>query len=164
MNRALRGFLQRYAFQEAPYVTAREFVAALRSETPDSLQYVVDDLFESITLWDNKVDDVSVTQRADGRYSVTLDFSSRKVRADSLGNETEQPMTDYIDVGVFGPAEPGNELGRPLSVHKVHVTEAETRVEIVVDEEPVKVGVDPYNKLIDRVPGDNVRDAPAPGG
>ena len=34
----------------------------------------------------------------------------------------------------------------------------------VVDEEPVKAGIDPYNKLIDRVPGDNVQDAPAPGG
>jgi ABC-type transport system involved in multi-copper enzyme maturation permease subunit len=164
MNRALSGFLERYAFQEAPYVTAREFVAALRAETPDSLQYVIDDLFETITLWDNKVDEVSVVARDDGRYAVTLDFSSRKVRADSLGNETEMPMSDYIDVGVFGPAEPGNELGRPLSVYKIQVTEPQSSIEIVVEEEPVKVGVDPYNKLIDRVPGDNVRDAPAPGG
>jgi len=164
MNRALRGFLREYAFQEAPYVTAREFVAALRAETPDSMQYVIDDLFETITLWDNKVDDVTVETRPDGRYAVAMDFSSRKIRADSLGNETEVPMADYVDVGVFGPAEPGNELGRPLSVYKVRVTEPETRVEILVDEEPVKVGIDPYNKLIDRVPGDNVRDAPAPGG
>ena len=73
-------------------------------------------------------------------------------------------MGDYIDVGVFGEPEPGNALGRPLSVYKVHVTAAETSVEIIVDEEPVKAGIDPYNKLIDRVPGDNVQDAPAPGG
>ena len=160
MNRALRGFIETYAFQEAPYVTAREFVGALRAETPDSLQFVIHDLFETITLWDNKVDDVSVVARDDGRYAVTMDFSSRKVRADSLGNETEVPMSDYIDVGVFGPAEVGNELGRPLTVYKIHVTEPESSVEIVVDELPVKVGIDPYNKLIDRVPGDNVRDAP----
>jgi hypothetical protein len=69
-------------------------------------------------------------------------------------------MADYIDVGVFGEPEPGNELGRPLSVYKVHVTASESRVEVVVDEPPLKVGIDPYNKLIDRVPGDNVRDAP----
>jgi len=94
---------------------------------------------------------------------VTLDFSSRKVRADSLGNETEIPMADYVDVGVFGEPEPGNELGRPLTVYKIRVSEPETSVEIVVDEVPMKVGVDPYNKLIDRVPGDNVRDAPQPG-
>ena len=66
-------------------------------------------------------------------------------------------MSDYIDVGVFGPEEPGNSLGRPLSVYKVHVTEAATRVEIIVDEVPVKVGIDPYNKLIDRNSDDNVK-------
>ena len=160
MNRGLRGFLEDRAFENAPYSTSRDFLDYLRAETPDSLQYVIEDLFETITLWDNKVDEVAVEERPDGRFAVSLDFSSRKVRADSLGNETQVPMSDYIDVGVFGPEEPGNSLGRPLSVYKVHVTEAATRVEIIVDEVPVKVGIDPYNKLIDRVPGDNVRDAP----
>lgn len=162
MNRGLRGYIEDHAFEGPPYSTSRDFLAYLRAETPDSLQYLFTDLFETITLWDNQVEDVEVAERDDGLYEVTLDFSSRKVRADSLGNETDVPMSDYIDVGVFGPEEPGNELGRPLFVFKLHVTSDTTRIEIVVDEEPVKVGVDPYNKLIDRVPGDNVRDAPAP--
>ena len=29
--------------------------------------------------------------------------------------------------------------------------------EITVDEEPVKAGIDPYNKLIDRTPDNNTR-------
>jgi ABC-type transport system involved in multi-copper enzyme maturation permease subunit len=160
MNRGLRGYIEDHAFEEAPYSTSRDFMRYLSAETPDSLQYVIEDLFETITLWDNRVDEVSVVQRDDGRYAVTLDFSARKVRADSLGNETEIPMSDYIDVGVFGPEEPGNSLGRPLSVYKILVTEGQSSVEIIVDEEPVKAGIDPYNKLIDRVPGDNVKDAP----
>jgi ABC-2 type transport system permease protein len=108
MNRGLRAYLEDHAFEAAPYSTARDFVGYLRAETPDSLQYVIEDLFETITLWDNRVDQVAVTERADGRYAVRLDFSSRKVRADSLGNETEIPVSDYVDVGVFGPEEPGN--------------------------------------------------------
>jgi ABC-type transport system involved in multi-copper enzyme maturation permease subunit len=162
MNRGLRAYIEHHAFESAPYSTARDFLGYLEAETPDSLRYVIEDLFETITLWDNKVDEITVTEREDGRYAVQLDFSSRKVRADSLGNETEVPMADYIDVGVFGPEEPGNSLGRPLSVYKVHVTEPTTSVEIVVDELPERAGVDPYNKLIDRVPGDNVREAPSP--
>jgi ABC-type transport system involved in multi-copper enzyme maturation permease subunit len=162
MNRGLRAYIEDHAFESAPYSTARDFLGYLEAETPDSLRYVIEDLFETITLWDNKVDDVTVTEREDGRWAVQLDFSSRKVRADSLGNETEVPMNDYLDVGVFGPEEPGNSLGRPLSVYKVHVTEPTTSVEIVVDELPERAGVDPYNKLIDRVPGDNVREAPSP--
>jgi len=163
MNRALSAYLDGHAFEEAPYSTARDFLTYLRAETPDSLQYVITDLFETITLWDNRVDGVEVSERDGGGYTVAIDFSSRKFRADSLGNETEVAMGDYIDVGAFGPEEPGNELGRPLSVFKLHVTEPVTRIELVMEEAPERVGVDPYNKLIDRVPGDNVREAPDPG-
>lgn len=160
MNRGLRAYLDEHAFEEAPYSTSRDFLGYLRAETPDSLQYLFTDLFETITLWDNEVEGVTARRRDDDRWAVTLDFSSRKVRADSVGNETRVPMDDYVEVGVFGEQEPGNELGRPLSVFKVHVASDTTRVDFVVDERPVKVGVDPYNKLIDRVPGDNVREAP----
>ncbi len=45
-------------------------------------------------------------------------------------------------------------------MYKILVTSGPQSVEIVVDEEPVKAGIDPYNKLIDRVPTDNVKDAP----
>ena len=67
-------------------------------------------------------------------------------------------MADYIDAGVFGATEPGNALGKPLAVHKVHVTGNHMAVDFVVPERPLKAGVDPYNKLIDRTPEDNVRD------
>jgi len=160
MNRGLRAYIENHAYEEAPYSTSREFLGYLRAETPDSLQYVFEDLFETITLWDNRVDEVTVTERSDGRFAVNIDFTARKVRADSLGNETEIPMADYIDVGVFGPPEAGNTLGTPLSVYKILVSSGESSVEIVVDEQPFKAGIDPYNKLIDRVPDDNVKDVP----
>lgn len=162
MNRGLQAYLADHAFEEAPYSTSRDFISYLRAETPDSLQHVIEDLFETITLWDNRVEDVSATERDDGRWAVTIDYTARKVRADSLGTETEIPMADYVDVGVFGEPEPGNALGRPLSVFKILVESGPGSVEIVVDERPQRVGIDPYNKLIDRVPDDNV-DA-VPGG
>lgn len=158
MNRALRAYIQAHAFEGAPYSTARDFVGYLRAETPDSLQYVITDLIETITLWDNKAEEATVTRREDGRYAVRLVLESRKVRADSLGNETEVPLADYVDVGVFGEREPGNSLGKPLYLEKHRIAGAQTEIEVVVDEEPRRAGIDPYNKLIDRMPGDNVRD------
>lgn len=58
---------------------------------------------------------------------------------------------------MFGAPEPGNKLGKPLAVRKVHVTANEMPADFVVSERPVKAGIDPYNKLIDRTPEDNVR-------
>ena len=161
MNRGLRSYLENHAYEEAPYSTSRDFLGYLKTETPDSLQYVFEDLFETITLWDNRVDEVTVSEIEDGRFAVDIHFTARKVRADSLGVETEIPMADYIDVGVFAEEEEGNTLGRPLSVYKILVNEGEQSVRVIVNERPERAGIDPYNKLIDRVSTDNVREASA---
>ncbi len=157
LNAALRRFVRDKGFQSPPYTNTLEFLKYIRVVTPDSLQYVIHDLFETITLYDNRATAATATRKPDGTYAVHLTFEARKLRADSLGNQTEVPIGDYIDVGVFGPREPGNALGKPLAVRKVHVTQSPMSVDFVVAERPVKAGIDPYNKLVDRAPEDNVR-------
>ena len=61
-----------------------------------------------------------------------------------------------MDVGVFGDRVPGQKLGELLMAKKVKITQAVTVLDIVVPKEPKKAGIDPYNKLIDRTPEDNV--------
>jgi hypothetical protein len=134
-----------------------EFLTYLRAVTPDSLQYVLHDLFETITLYDNKATGATATRSADGTYAVHVTFDARKFRGDSLGTQTEIPIADYIDVGVFGAPEKGNALGKLLAVRKVHVTQRTMSADFVVPERPSKAGIDPFNKLIDRTPEDNVR-------
>ena len=71
----------------------------------DSLQYLLTDLFETITLWDVKTQSAAVEPTGDGEYEVTLDVVAKKLRADSVGNETEVPMDDLVEIGVFAPGE-----------------------------------------------------------
>src|SRR5690606_30351208 len=59
-NNFLKEFISQKKFQEAPYTNSVEFVDLLKEHTPDSLQYLITDMFETITLYDNKVDDVEV--------------------------------------------------------------------------------------------------------
>jgi aminopeptidase N len=157
MNAALSRFVRDKAFQMPPYTTAREFVGYLSAVTADSLKHVITDLFETITLWDFKTDDAAAVRNADSTWTVTLKVSAVKFRADSLGDQTEIPIRDLVDIGVFGEKQPGNTLGKPLHVEKRWITEKETTIELVVPEEPKKAGIDPYNKLIDRAPKDNVK-------
>lgn len=58
-NNILKGYVNEVAFQEAPYTNSIEFVDHIRRATPDSLQYLIKDMFETITLYDNKVKSVS---------------------------------------------------------------------------------------------------------
>ena len=157
MNRALAKFVSANALQGPPYPTSRDLVALLAAETPDSLKYVITDLFETISLWDNRTEDANYTRRPDGRYEVTIKVSARKLRVDSLGIQREVPMADLVDLGVFGEREPGKNFGKPLYLAKVWVRR-DTTFTIVVDREPKRAGIDPYNKLIDRNRNDNVKD------
>ncbi len=156
MNRALSRFVKDKAFQKPPFTTSRELLGYLEAETPDSVRYVLDDLFRTITLWDDAVEEATATRRPDGRYDVAIQVRAAKARADSLGNEHRVPIADLIDIGVFGEPAPGYSLGKPLYLEKQWIRTADTTFHVVVDGLPRKAGIDPYDKLIDRNPRDNV--------
>ncbi|HSG27683.1 MAG TPA: hypothetical protein VLA34_04320, partial [Candidatus Krumholzibacterium sp.] len=100
----------------------------------------------------------SFVETADGRYKVTLDYLSSKMRSDGKGYETEVPAEDWIEIGIFGQEEEGSgSLGKPLYREKHLIESGKGTLEILVDERPVRAGIDPRNILIDRVPGDNVK-------
>ncbi|MCZ6697050.1 MAG: hypothetical protein O7A63_10990, partial [Acidobacteria bacterium] len=44
-----------------------------------------------------------------------------------------------------------------LYIEKHRITDSKTTVEVVVKELPLRAGVDPYNKLVDRNSDDNVK-------
>jgi len=157
LNSALAKFVADHRYPTAPYPTTRDFMQYIRAVTPDSLQYVITDLFETITLYDNAAIEATAERQADSTWRVRLKVAAHKFRADSLGNQREIPMGDYVDIGVFGEPAKGNKLGRPLALQKVYIDKPEVSAEFVVKERPHKAGIDPYNKLIDRGPEDNVR-------
>ena len=97
----------------------------------------------------------TVTQTSDKKYKVALTVQARKLKSDGSGNETPMTLNDYIDIGVFTGKK--NEE-KPLYLKKEKITQANQTFEIVVDQMPTRVGIDPYNKLIDRIPDDNMID------
>ncbi len=151
VNAALRAFLAEWKFRGPPYPTARDLVKHLRAATPDSLKHVVADLFEHVTLYENRAVRAMSRGAGAGRWEVALEVEARKIRADSLGNETDVPVGDWIDVGVYtaGRAE-------PVYLRKHRVTQSRQTIRVVVDQPPTRAGIDPLHKLIDRETDDNV--------
>ncbi len=47
---------------------------------------------------------------------------------------------------------------QPLYMHREKITQGRQTFNLVVDERPTRAGIDPYNKLIDRIADDNVMD------
>ncbi len=155
LNRALRSFLEKHRHGGPPYPTSRDLLAALRAVTPDSLQYLLTDLFETITLWDVRTQRAVVERTDTGEYQVTLDVVAKKMRADSVGRETETPMNDLVEIGVFAPGGDAG-LGAPLHLQRHRIRNGKQTIRITVPREPAHAGIDPWRKLIDRDREDNV--------
>jgi len=150
LNGALRSFLEEWRFRGPPYPTSRDLLRHLRAATPDSLRYVIDDLFERITLWDLSARPGRYERLSNGRYRVSVPLAARKLWADSIGNEREVAMNDWVDVGVYGA---GNEL---LYLRKQRIRSGQNAVVVEVTGVPERAGIDPLHKLIDRNSTDNV--------
>lgn len=156
VNAALQTLIADYAYQEPPYPTSLAAVRAFRAVTPDSLQYLITDLFEEITIFSNRVLEADYQPEGEG-YRVRFTTHAEKYRADSLGKEMPMALNDYIDIGVFGATDAKKILGKPLVYERVKITDTEQQFSFYVDELPAQVGIDPYNYLVDRVPDDNVK-------
>ena len=165
LNKALHDFLMRYRYanantnEDVPYPDTRQFVAALRAVTPPELQYYISDAFENIVLYDNKALSATYVETPDKKYKVTLTVQARKVQADGSGKETPMPIADYIDIGIF---EGKKDHETPLYLKKEKISQEKQTFEIIVDKLPTRAGIDPYNKLIDRISDDNEIDVTKP--
>ena len=158
LNRALASFIRDKAFQQPPYTTTRELLDYIRAQTPPEKQRLIDELFAKIMLYDNQGRgcDAEAARRRQVRRAHRVS-SRRSARADGVGKETPLPLDDWIEVGVFArKAGEGEHDERSLYLQAAaHHAGARARSTVVVDAEPYEVGVDPYNKLIDRNPDDN---------
>ena len=150
VNDVLHDLLTQHAFHGAPYPGVDVLIAALRGVTPPEYAYLIDDLFESIVLYENRATIATAQKRADGKYAVTLAATAIKMRAGELGEEKEATLKDVIEFGV------DDKDGRPLVRERRIVGSRDVVVTLVVDGRPAKAGIDPDNKLIDRKPSDNM--------
>ena len=149
LNRAIRAFRDEHAFKGPPYPNTTQLLAHIRAVTPPHLQYVIDDMFETITLYDNRATSATAKALPDGRYEVTMKVVAKKRRADELGKESDVAIADWIDIGVLDAD------NKPLFLEKKKIDREEMEFTVVVAGKPARAGIDPYNKLIDRRPKDN---------
>ncbi|MCC2958194.1 hypothetical protein LK542_21450 [Massilia sp. IC2-477] len=156
LNRALKRFLQDKGYQESPFTTSSELLDYIRAEAPQDKHALIADLFEKIVFYDNRVTEAKAVKRSDGQWDVTMKLHLAKMEADGHGKETPRAYDEPVEIGVFARAPGAKEKDeRVLLLKKLTLTGDNPVVTVTVKEKPFEVGVDPYNKMIDRVSRDN---------
>ena len=125
---------QRWAFKGPPYSTTKDLLARIRAVTPADWQYLIDDFFDTITLFDNRA--LSASRKAARRRPLRGDASrcvAKKLSAGELGKEDDAPLHDYIDIGVLDAGQPSavsretEDRWRAIDVHRRRRREASAR-------------------------------------
>ena len=154
VNLAMKGFLEEYRYKEPPYPTSYDFLRYLEPQVPDSLNYLITDWFKEITLYDNRLKEANYKKLDNGKYEVTFEIESYKIKSDSLGNETKTAINDWIDVGAFADYDEENLIFQK----RVKVNKPKMTFVFEIDSLPSKLAIDPRHLLIDRVYDDNIKE------
>jgi aminopeptidase N len=150
VNKGLAEFVKAYGFKGPPYPVSLDLMAYLKKYTPPEYMYLYDDMWENITLYDNRARSAKYVQLPDGKFQVNLTVEASKLRADGKGQEHTIAINDLIDIGVL------DGKGHYLYLQKQRIDKNRTEISLTVDKQPAQAGIDPLNKLIDRNPQDNV--------
>lgn len=158
LNAALRAFVAAKRFQPPPYANSLELVAAIKEQAPPDLHAFIDDLFTRITLWDLRATAATAEALPDGTWQVTLAWTAEQLSADAAGTETRVPLDLPIDLGIFAAgAGAAEDDDVPLLLEKRRIVSGPGSASFIVARQPVRAGIDPYHKLLDRATDDNVK-------
>ncbi len=159
LNKALAGYIRKTAFEEPPFTTALEFYSFITRATPDSLKETVKDLFERIVVFDNAVKSWSFKKIKNNDFLVNIVLNCSKTQSDSLGKAKDATPNDWVDLGVFAMNEKNRtQPGDIVCFKKIKVNAKQQTLELHTNTEPFMVGIDPYNKLIDKNTANNLKD------
>lgn len=159
VNLAFRRLIEPHRTATLPGATSMDLYRELQAVTPDSLRYLLHDLFAANTFWELETERATATRTAAGAWRVTLRVKARKVTVDPAGVETEVPMDEWIQVGVFAPSgRQGPDFGETLYLRSHRIRSGPQAITVTVPKEPSDAGIDPYLLLIDLERFDNVEE------
>lgn len=157
VNAALRSVVDRFAYQQPPYPTSVDLIAALEQQTPEQHRALLTELFDQIVLYSNRTQAATYRKLDNGKYEVSLEVECHRYEASPEGVETETPFQGALEIGAFAAPETGRRYGATLYRQQHPINSGINQITFIVDTQPDLAGIDPFLLLVDRLPEDNTK-------
>ncbi len=150
LNIIIANFIARYGLEQEPKLLphAQMLVSEIKAQVPDKAQ-LIDELFNQIVLYENRVMKAEKEVVSEGQYKVTLKLNLKKIKATPEGEEKFVDFNEEIPIGVR------NKEGEFIYYQPHRLKNGEQTLELKLSEEPFQAGVDPLNTFIDKSVKDN---------
>lgn len=156
MRMALLDLFKENGLGKAPLPLPSDLYSKLENVTPDSLRYLLHDLFAANTFWELKTEKANVTQTNNGTWRVTMDVQARKLTVDTNGQEEDVEMNDLIQIGVYKPVQGQEDEWEALYMQWYNIRSGKQTIEIELQQKPSFAGIDPNYLLMDLEAWDNI--------
>lgn len=128
----------------------------MKSVTPDSLKSYLKDRFKKITLYSNKVREAAYRKLGDTKFEVTIHVESVKNYFDGNGKLlAEGDQANLLEIAVFDndiENTQGMTTKSPLALERICIKPGKSSYTYITNKLPIRAGIDPYNKMIARIP------------
>lgn len=148
VNQALKQVVDNYPGKDRKYVTSAILVDAFRKVTPDSLQYLVTDLFDKIIFMENRIAKAQVNQTDNSSFEIKATMDIQKYEANDLGEQMPVLTNDWLEVAVYGQDAQGNQVCIYRKMHRFKSGLKELKIH--TSERPYSIVIDPSNTMMDR--------------
>ncbi len=160
VNLALRRLLEKHPHGSTQLATTLDLYRELQAVTPNDYRGLLHDLLAANAYWELSATRSTKRSTATGRWDLTVELQARKLVVDDAGAEIDQPLDEWVEVGVFaGPARKQENgqvvMGKPMYLKKHRLRDARQTITISVPREPGHVGIDPRTLLFDVRPRNN---------
>lgn len=154
VNGALRSLLHKHDTRELPLPTTLDLYQELKQVTPDSLNYLLKDLFMKNTYWRLKTEQISAEQTTAGNWEVTMKVEAEKFVVDATGTEEKVLMNDWLEIGIY---EEGQSMKKPLYLNMHQIKSGDQIIKLTTPRKPSYGGIDPNYLMIDVRIEDNIK-------
>ena len=131
-------------------VTVDDFLSVLYKSTPPNTHSLIREWIEEVFTYNLSVENVTVAERMDGKFNVSVTVQAEKQRWTGNGESADAELSESLQIGLFA-AHPDNAgTGDNLiGMEKHALTAGKTTIELIVDERPGVVGIDPMHLRLD---------------
>ena len=145
VNSALQRITVKYPGKDRKYLNAMQLMAEFRKVTPDSLQYLIDDLFGKIVLYDMRVVKAEATAQAQG-FETNVAVMVDKYELAPNGQYQTVKNEEWVEIGLYDEND-------SLIYHKPHQCSnfgEREFINIHLPVKPTRVVIDPDMIYLDR--------------
>ncbi len=145
VNQALRQFFEQYQQAPPPFPRSTDFLDILQAATPDSLQYLIQELCYEVVLHDNQLESAELRTIDRDRYQLDLSIRATRIKYEGQ-KEISTPPQGYWEIGIYADEE-AEDL---IELKTIELNQAKSKYQLMLPRQAKRVILDPRRLFFDR--------------